>query len=304
MKLSDSFQLFCAVLVLVVPALMSCNDQRADLRSSSNKHTALPLGASAAQADLPVQMQLFGESIPLHNAEVKERCERELYVNLQTAGQLALNIKRSARYFELFSKLAKDNGVPDDIKYLAVAESALFMTRSQKDAVGLWQFMEPTARSYGLRVDAYVDERKHVEKSTRAALRYMKDAYRMFGSWILAAAAYNMGMEGVRSSMESQGTVDYFSTYFNDETSRYVPRIAVIKELMEHSEQYGIVVPENKRYNNSLTRVVIESNSVSNLAAWALKRGVSYKDVKLLNPWILGSSLPHPHGRWEIVIPE
>jgi hypothetical protein len=73
---------------------------------------------------------------------------------------------------------------------------------------------------------------------------------------------------------------------------------------MEHSEQYGIVVPENKRYNNSLTRVVIESNSVSNLAAWALKRGVSYKDVKLLNPWILGSSLPHPHGRWEIVIPE
>jgi hypothetical protein len=302
MKLTTPIILLCSGLTL--PSLVGCNDQRSDLRSSANKHAVAPYYSALAQAELPATMSLFGENIPLNNAEVKERCERELYVNMQTAGQLVLNIKRSARYFELFSKLAKDNGVPDDIKYLAVAESALFMTRSQKDAVGLWQFMEPTARAYGLRVDAYVDERKHVEKSTRAALRYMKDAYRMFGSWLLAAAAYNMGMEGVRASMESQGTGDYFSTYFNDETSRYVPRIAVIKELMEHSDHYGLYVPEEHRYNNTATRIVAETGPINNLAAWAQKHGASYKDVKLLNPWILGTSLPHPHGRWDITIPE
>lgn len=257
---------------------------------------------SLSRVHLPAQLMVFGEVVPLDIAEVQERCERELYLNLQTPGQLVLHIKRSGRYFELFSTLAKEMGVPADVQYLSVAESALFMTRSQKDAVGLWQFMEGTARSYGLRIDDYVDERKHVEKSTRAAFHYLKDAYRMFGSWTLAAAAYNMGMEGVRSAMESQHTTTYFDTYLNDETSRYVPRIAIIKEIMEHGDRYGIMVPPDRLYSPAVGRKVVVNSPIPSLSSWAEQRKCSYKDLKLCNPWILGSSLPH--GRWEIFVPE
>ncbi|MFM8472010.1 MAG: lytic transglycosylase domain-containing protein [Candidatus Kapaibacterium sp.] len=284
--------------------LPGCDRHRSDGAPASDEKNIVSYNAALSRVRLPSALTVFGEVVPLDDADVRERCERELYLNLQTPGQLILNIKRSGRYFALFSTLAKEYGVPDDVRYLAVAESALYMTRSQKDAVGLWQFLEGTARSYGLRVDDQVDERKHVEKSTRAALRYLKDAYRIFGSWTLAAASYNMGMEGVRSSLKTQHSTDYFSTYLNDETSRYVPRIAVIKELMQHGDRYGLFIPDERRYADTGVRTVTEAGSVSDLAAWAKGHGCSYKDVKLLNPWILGASLPHPRGRWEILLPE
>lgn len=281
-----------------------CTQRRADGTPPSGEHQVVSGIASLSKVRLPSSMTVFGEPIPLDNTEVRERCERELYLNLQAPGQLILNIKRSGRYFALFSAIAKEQGIPDDVRYLAVAESALYMTRSQKDAVGLWQFLEGTAQSYGLRVDDFVDERKHVTKSTRAAFRYLKDAYRLFGSWTLAAASYNMGMEGVRSSLRLQRTTNYFDTYLNDETSRYVPRIAIIKELMEHGDRYGLSVPSGQQYADPDTRTVVETGPISDLAAWAQKHACSYKEVKLLNPWILGGALPHPRGRWEILVPK
>lgn len=301
LKLLVSRATTLAFLGIIAAWSLQCTKRESHPGSGDGSADVGGIHTSLSRVQLPSTLTVFGEVIPLDITEVHERCERELYLNLQTPGQLILQIKRSGRYFELFSTLSKEMGVPADVRYLSVAESALFMTRSQKDAVGLWQFMEGTARSYGLRIDDYVDERKHVEKSTRAALRYLKDAYRLFGSWTLAAAAYNMGMEGVRSAMESQHTTTYFDTYLNDETSRYVPRIAIIKEIMEHGDRYGVSVPSDRLYSPAISRTVVVTGTIHNLASWAEQQKCSYKDVKLSNPWILGSSLPH--GRWEILVP-
>jgi len=159
---------------------------------------------------LPEKLELCGERIPLEIPEVRERAEREFYLLLQQPGQVILYLKRSGRYFPMFERIIKEYNMPDDIKYLSVAESALYQARSAKDAVGLWQFIEGTARAYGLRVDKEVDERRHPEKSTRAAMQYLRRAYNRFNNWLLAFASYNMGAEGVANNLDFQGTNNYF----------------------------------------------------------------------------------------------
>lgn len=255
---------------------------------------------------LPENLSFCGEKVPLDIPEVRERAEREFYVNLQMPGQLILNIKRSGRYFALFERIFKEEGVPDDLKYLALAESALFMARSPKDAVGLWQFIEGTARRYGLRVDDEVDERKHVEKSTRAAVAYLKHAYKQLGSWTLAAAAYNQGTDGTLDDVSFQNKNSYYDLFLNDETSRYILRIVVLKELMEHASSYGISINESEMYKAPSYTLSKEYNAIPDLSQWAQENGSSYKDVKILNPWIRRRSLPKPPkgGYWEIALPK
>ncbi|MCL5992006.1 MAG: lytic transglycosylase domain-containing protein [Bacteroidetes bacterium] len=145
---------------------------------------------------IPHQLEFCGEKIPLDIPEVKERAEREFYLLLQQPGQIILYIKRSGRYFPMYERIIKEKNLPDDLKYLSVAESALYMSRSSKGAVGLWQFMPGTARSYGLQVDDYVDERRQPEKSTDAALEYLKDGFNQHKSWLLSAAGYNISSTG------------------------------------------------------------------------------------------------------------
>jgi len=255
---------------------------------------------------LPEKLELCGERIPLEIPEVRERAEREFYLLLQQPGQVILYLKRSGRYFPMFERIIKEYNMPDDIKYLSVAESALYQARSAKDAVGLWQFIEGTARAYGLRVDKEVDERRHPEKSTRAAMQYLRRAYNRFNNWLVAFASYNMGAEGVANNLDFQGTNNYFDLFLNEETSRYIFRIAIIKEIMENPEKYGFKVPSWERYKPDRTRKIKVSSSIANLAEWAKSQGTTYKDVKILNPWILGRSLPTPKSTedWVVEIPE
>jgi hypothetical protein len=252
----------------------------------------------------PKTLSFCGEQVPLDIPEVRERAEREFYLNLQSPGQLILYIKRAGRFFPLFERILKEEQVPDDLKYLAVAESALFMARSPKDAVGVWQFMEPTAKSMGLRVDEFVDERRHIAKSTRAAIQYLRSGYKASKSWSLAAAGYNMGHGSVKENITFQKGESFYDLFLNEETSRYILRIAIIKELMEHAEKYGIVLSKDDVYQEPNVTTVKVDRPISNLAAWAINNGTSYKDVKLLNPWILKRALPAPHnGAYYIDIP-
>lgn len=270
---------------------------------SPSTSTSQPLPISTWK--LPSTLSFCGEPVPLDIPEVRERAEREFYLNLQSPGQMILYIKRSARYFPIFERELRAAGAPDDLKYLSVAESALFMARSAKDAVGLWQFIPSTGRAYGLVINEHVDERRNVIKSTHAAIAYLVAGRTTNGSWANAAAGYNMGHESFRGLRDYQQKDEFYDLYLNEETSRYLLRIAVIKHIMEHAAEYGIVVPDRDRYHAAGTRTVTIHGSVSDLAEWARAQRCTYKDVKILNPWILGRGLPAPPSErgWGIELP-
>ncbi len=259
-----------------------------------------------SSVELPAELDFCGERVPLEIPEVRERAEREFYLLLQQPGQIMLYLKRSGRYFPMYERILKETGLPDDLKYLSVAESALYMARSSKNAIGLWQFMARTAKVMGLRVDGLVDERRHPEKSTRAALKYLEQGYKEHGSWILAAGGYNMGHTNIIKSMKRQSGDDYFDLFLNSETSRFVFRIVMIKELMKDAEKYGFVLGNKDYYRMPKNKIITVSKAIKNLSDWARSVGTTYKDVKLLNPWILKRSLKKPkRGRpYEIAIPE
>lgn len=243
---------------------------------------------------LPKKLELCGEPVPLEKPEVRKRAERELLLNLQSDGQIMLYLKRSGEFFPAFERILKEEGAPDDLKYLAVAESALFQAQSGKGAVGLWQFIPETARQYGLRVDDFVDERRHPEKSTRAAIRLLKDMKEKYGSWALAACAYNMGPAATTDDITFQKQNSYYDLYLNEETSRYVFRIAIIREIMAHPNAYGYYLEKDDYYKAPETRNIAVATEIPNVQEWAAAQGCTYKDVKLLNPWILKRNLPKP----------
>ena len=232
--------------------------------------------------------------MPLNDPEVRKRFDREFLLNLQSDGQVMLYLKRSGEFFSMFDSLLAAEGAPPDLKYLAVAESALFQAQSSKDAVGLWQFIPETARRFGLRVDDNVDERRHPLKSTRAAIRLLKENRERFGSWALSAAAYNMGEGAVLDDTQFQKQNSYFDLYLNEETSRYVFRVLAIKEIMSHPETYGYHLAAEDYYRPPSSTEVAVSQDIPNLAQWAIEQGTTYKDVKLLNPWIKKRMLPKP----------
>lgn len=254
---------------------------------------------------LPEELSFCGEKVPLEIEEVRERAEREFYLLLQQPGQVILYLKRSGRYFSIYEKILKEQKMPDDLKFLSVAESALYMSRSTKDAVGLWQFIPSTAKMMGLIVNDVVDERRNPEKSTYAALKYLKSGFDAHKSWFLAAAGYNMGHENLGKHLEYQSKDNVFDLFMNEETSRYILRIVMIKEFMEHPERYGFKLAKEDYYKPDNIKIV-EVSSIENLAKWADENGTTYKYVRLLNPWILNRYLPkHPKGgMYEVAIPE
>lgn len=298
--------IFCALLVLIlVISAAKCEtsqntEQNINDYSTNKSNSPKIILPNLVMVEFPKELSFCGERVPLENPDIRERAEREFYLLLQQQGQLALYIKRAGKYFPIYSKIIKENNLPEDLKYLSVAESALYQSRSSKSAFGLWQFMEGTAKIYGLRVDKYVDERSHFEKSTRAALKYLDSGQKSLGSWTLAAAGYNMGNAGVRKAMEKQNINNYFDLFLNEETSRFIFRIVIIKELMQNASKYGVDFPMEERYSFGKTKRVKVNGSIPNLYDWARKNNNMYKDIKLLNPWILTDMLPE--GQWEIDI--
>ncbi len=239
----------------------------------------------------PSQIDFSGENTPLEISDVKERFERELLVNANLDASTLLIIKRANRAFPVIEPILQKYGVPDDFKYLAVAESALMNATSSAGAKGFWQFMSETAREKGMEVNDVVDERYHLEKSTEAACKYLLDAKNKFGSWTLAAASYNGGLSGVNKQIVSQGVSNYYDLLLTEETHRYVFRILALKEILQHPDKYGFIVSQEELYQNIPTRKVEVDSSITDLAAFAKAQGINYKILKIHNPWLRDKKL-------------
>lgn len=247
-----------------------------------------------------------GERIPVENFDVRERLERELIVNSYRHSTTILNLKNSARFFPVMEKIMKEEGLPDDFKYLAVAESDLRNASSPAGAKGIWQFMEGTAGDYGMEVSKEIDERLNLEKSTRAACKYLKHYKDVFGTWSLVAAAYNMGPAGLRNEMQSQKMENYYDLNLSEETNRYIFRLVAIKHVMEHPELYGFDMKTEQLYPplDNYALVTVDS-SIANLGDFAKQFGVSYRMLKIFNPWLKDNKLTNPKRKtYDIKIPK
>jgi len=244
-----------------------------------------------------------GERVPLEIQDVKERFEREMLISAGDRTQALLWLKRSRRYLPYIEQALKENGMPDDLKYVIVAESALKTNAiSNKGAVGYWQFIFETGRNYGLTINENKDERRSFFTSTQAALRYLKNLYGMLGSWTLAAAAYNMGEEGLLAEIHEQETVDFYRLYLFNETQRYIFRIISIKLIMQNPAGYGFKLTDKDYYPPiAFDRITLECAKEIPIKLIAKAAKTSFKEIKDLNPEIRGYFLPK--GNHTILLP-
>ena len=267
-------------------------------KSNAEIKTANSTGHEWRPPVLPLQLSFAGENVPLERWDVKERLDRELLLNSYNQANIIFLIKMSNRYFPLISERLKANGVPDDFKYLCIAESNLLSGAvSRSGATGFWQFMDGTAPGYGLTANSLVDERMDIEKSTDAACKYLKNAFAKFGTWTGAAASYNCGMGGYNGQATFQQTMNYYDLHLPEETNRYIFRILTFKHILENSATLGFKVSQNELYSEIPHRMVTVSSSISNLAQWAIDNGTNYKVLRLMNPWIRGRSLTVSGGK-------
>lgn len=235
---------------------------------------------------MPDGLNFAGEAVPIENPDIKERMDRELLVNTYWQSNSLLLFKRAHKYFPIIEPILAAEGVPDDFKYLAVIESGLTQAVSPANATGFWQILKTTGREYGLEVNDNIDERYHVEKSTRVACTYLKKAKERFGSWTAAAAAYNAGPAGVNNRMESQNVETYYDLLLGEETGRYVFRIIALKEIMNHPKQYGFNFKKKDLYENIPTYKVSVDTAVTDFVSFSERFGINYKILKLHNPWL------------------
>jgi membrane-bound lytic murein transglycosylase D len=254
--------------------------------------------------ELPAQLSFAGEAVPMQKIGIKEQLDRELMYNYYNQTTTAFILKMANRWFPVIEPILAANGVPDDFKYLCVAESALKNQTSPVGATGFWQFMPRTAPEFGLEVRSEVDERYNVAKSTEAAAKYFKQAYNKFHSWTSAAASYNMGQGGLHGQSVFQKQQDYYSLVLPEETMRYVHRILAFKLLIGNPDKYGFHLNKDEVYEPIETRVVAVKSSIPNLAEFAIKMGTSYKALKELNPWLREKKLTVKKGKsYEIALP-
>ena len=254
---------------------------------------------------LPYSLEFSGEAVPLDKPDIRERLDKELLINTYWQSNMMLLLKRANKYFPLIEEILKEEGVPEDFKYLAVIESALENVRSPRGAKGFWQIMPSTAKEYGLEVNSNVDERYHIKKSTRVACKYLKKAKKRFGTWTLAAASYNRGMSGIDRLLKKQITDNYYDMLLNRETSRYVFRILAVKEIMSNPQRYGFIYEPQDLYKHIPVRKIGLDTAINNIARFAKEQSVNYKIIKIHNPWLIQNHLNNKSRKYyEIEIPE
>ena len=245
------------------------------------------VNAQISLPEIPSEMTFSGESVPLHDPYIKERLEKELIINMNKHASTILILKESGRWKSYLQAMLDSAKVPTDFFYLAVIESELDpMSRSSAGATGFWHFMESTAKEYGLEFSDYVDERRDAEKSTRAASEFLKRAYKKFGSWTLAAAAFNRGSTGIENALKGQDAKSYYQLYLNEETARYVFRILALKLIIEAPEKYGYRLSPSDYYKPVEYKTIFIEGSIQDLPKFAKSLGVSYQTLKEHNPWI------------------
>lgn len=284
-------------------------NQASILPFSTNNNAIEPennvMDDTAPQRIRPVRINnnifFAGEQMPLYDLEVRERFDREILVNTFWHSNTMLNYKLANKYFGVIEPILAEYGVPDDFKYLAIAESGLRNVVSPAGAAGFWQFMKKTGVDYDLEINGEVDERYHLELATAAACQYLLEAKRKFGTWTLAAASYNMGMAGINNKLEEQKVDNYYDLYLNRETSRYIFRVMAYKLVFEDPKAFGYHFTEEDLYDNYAYKEVIVTDSIDDLAQYAIDRGTNYKILVTLNPWLVGKSLTISAGNSYII---
>ena len=269
---------------------------------TSEKNTSSTYNIKALK--IPSGLSFAGEKVPTELDDIKERMDRELLVNTYWQSNGLLLIKRAHKYFPLIEPLLKKYGIPDDFKYLAVAESGLENNLSPAGAAGFWHFLKSSAKEYGLEVNQNVDERYNLEKATKVAAEYLKKSKKRFGTWTLAAAAYNAGNARIARNLKKQQVTNYYDLLLNSETSRYVFRIVALKEVLSNPRKYGFEFEEDDLYNLPDIKTVKVDTVITNIASFAKKFKTNYKELKLNNAWLRENKLNNKSRKlYKIKIP-
>ncbi|WP_276167210.1 lytic transglycosylase domain-containing protein [Zobellia alginiliquefaciens] len=243
-------------------------------------------GYRISAIEIPEDLSFAGEAVPQDDPEVMERIDREFLVNTYWQSNAVLLIKRANMYFPIIEPILAKNGIPDDFKYLAVAESGLQNVVSHAGAAGFWQIMKATGQEHGLEVNRNVDERYNLEKATEVACEYLNRNYKRYGSWTLTAASYNAGAGAINKYLGIQQVSDYYDLLLGQETGRYVFRIMAIKEILSHPEKYGFDIDKKDMYQAVPTFKVEIDEPVLSFADFAQQYEINYKILKRHNPWL------------------
>ena len=279
--------------------------ENSEEKNTSEAKLTLRDGYNIYALPMPENLNFAGERVPLEDPDVYERMDRELLVNTYWQSNALLLFKRAHKYFPIMEPILKEYGVPDDFKYLAVIESGLTQAVSPARAIGFWQILEGTGKDYKLEINSNVDERYHIEKSTRVACEYLLKSKQKFGSWTMAAAAYNAGDRGVQRQLDRQKVNDYYDLLLGEETGRYVFRIIALKEIMNNPQKYGFNFSTEDLYAPVATRKVKVDTAVSDFADFSKQFGINYKILKIHNPWLREAHLNNASRKtYYIEIPE
>ncbi len=292
---------FLISIIMCCLMMMTESPARADL-----PYTLEPPSSSSilSSAKITGPLDFCSEPVPLNDPEMRERLEREFLVMVWNRPQVILWMKRAGRYMPYIEEALRQNRMPGDLKYLAIIESSLMSQgTSSKGATGYWQFMEGTGKRYGLSIDANMDERRNFYASTRAALHYLRELHEMLGSWTLAAAAYNMGEEGLKAEILMQKTSNYYRLYLPQETQRYIFRAISVKMILSNPEKYGITLAKDELYPPlEFDRVELLNEQETPISLVAQAAGTYFKVIKDLNPEVRGYYLGK--GRHVLLIPK
>ncbi len=274
---------------LLIFATKTTNLKDVNTNILSDKNTSETYQIKALK--IPADLKFAGELVPLEKADIKERIDRELLVNTYWQSNGLLLIKRTHKYFPIIEPILKKNGIPNDFKYLAVIESGLQNVTSPAGAKGFWQIMKATGKENGLEINDNIDERYHLEKATQVACDYLIAAKERFGSWTLAAAAYNAGNAGVARKIESQKVSNYYDLLLGEETQRYVPRMVALKEILTNPQKYGFEFDTEDLYKLETTKLIEVDTIITDIAQFSKDLGINYKVLKLHNPWLRENKL-------------
>lgn len=246
--------------------------------------------------------QNMQRSIPLqYNSIVQSFVDYFIYKKPSFTKKM---LERKNFYFPIFEKYLAKYNMPDELKYLSMLESGLNPKAiSHAKAVGLWQFMKPTGKDFGLRVDEYVDDRMDIEKSTEAACKYFRQLYNIFGDWELVLASYNTGPGNLRRAIRRAGNITNYwqlHPYLHKDTRAYVPQFTAIMYMMNHADEYGIFAEEIME-PVAVEKVIIDG--FLDLEIFSNMSGISIDDIQKHNPSILKGVLPSHSRGFELKIP-
>lgn len=286
---------------IIIGIIIGASQLTASIKDEKMIVSALPQVIEPVRVEGPFDWA--GEPMP-DNFDNKERLDRELLVNAYWQSSTLMNVKAANRYFPIIERILAEEGVPDDFKYLAVAESNLRNVVSSANAKGFWQIRKLAAKEMGLEVNDEVDERYHVEKATRAAANYLKQLHRRFGNWTNASAAYNMGPTNLKRIMSNQGETNYYDLNVGSETNRYIFRLIAMKTIIGNPQNFGFYVNPDDMYKPLTDYYEVEvDKSVPSWSTFAKNHGITYRTLKVYNPWLRDNKLTVISNKYLVRVP-